>query len=572
MKRWVVALLSCALGFVIRIDREASSGWSIRAVGMARAEITVTKARIGCLDIQTDGNITSIVGQACNGKKTCSYKAPSEDEYKRAGVHAKTRTFCTQAMEIIYSCGDGRSDTVLVPGDAWNHPPALLECKVRDFDVVTAGGVDANRFPLNPKWGQQARDNTVPNPRASCPLDDTNSLHWVGSPNCTSFPVTFNGASGFICGHHINFLPVTYDGNVRWDSGPSVVGDLDYSFNVTRPDAALYSTAGAQVHIEFDVRETIYNWDDTGTWWADFHTEQRKGDQQAHNKIDDHYVIVVGLLGMDSYHDGKTELHPVYAMFVLTNRDARSKQSSWAFFVRNWGNEGICDGDQEDLNYQQPIRIQIPRTSEVFTKMQLASNNPIWQGARNTNDLSGMRFSAQPNSGGILLSFTLLAPEKQSYFMGDLTFEETASVGPANASAESMPVALRAHLSRLPRRTPAETFSTVSAKEEHEEGLHPALRAHLERLPQSDINKLLEKQLNVVPASKATRVKAKVIAEPAGHGELHLEHVGTVARETDLVRPRKDPEGELVRRKQAELLKAFLAERGIHVETEWFAK
>jgi len=90
--------------------------------------ITVTKARIGCLDIQTDGNLTGLAGRACNGRTSCSYKAPTEDEYKRAGVTARTRTFCTQAMEVTYRCGATEFHTVTVPGDAWKQPPAQLVC------------------------------------------------------------------------------------------------------------------------------------------------------------------------------------------------------------------------------------------------------------------------------------------------------------------------------------------------------------------------------------------------------------------------------------------------------------
>ncbi len=85
--------------------------------------ITVTKARIGCLDIQKDGNLTKIVAQACNGRKTCSYKAPTEDQYKRKGVQAKKRSFCTQGMEIVYGCGPNDSHTVMVPGEHWSRNP-----------------------------------------------------------------------------------------------------------------------------------------------------------------------------------------------------------------------------------------------------------------------------------------------------------------------------------------------------------------------------------------------------------------------------------------------------------------
>jgi hypothetical protein len=31
-------------------------------------------------------------------------------------------------MEIIYRCGAGPNQVVSVPGDAWNHPPAQLQC------------------------------------------------------------------------------------------------------------------------------------------------------------------------------------------------------------------------------------------------------------------------------------------------------------------------------------------------------------------------------------------------------------------------------------------------------------
>ena len=113
------------------------TGWTLVSAAVAafaiassdaRADITVTKARIGCLDIQHDGNLTGLVAQACNHKAACSYKAPTEEQYKRAGVHAATRSFCTQGMEITYSCGSGDTKTVSVPGDAWNHPPAELRC------------------------------------------------------------------------------------------------------------------------------------------------------------------------------------------------------------------------------------------------------------------------------------------------------------------------------------------------------------------------------------------------------------------------------------------------------------
>jgi microsomal dipeptidase-like Zn-dependent dipeptidase len=122
--------------------------WTVFAIfgcmGVAQAQIRVTEARIGCLDIQKDPNLTGLVGRACDGKMTCSYKAPTEDEYKRAGVRAATRSFCTQAMEIKYQCGNGPVKVVTIPGDAWNHGPAELFCEAQQparqapqADVIT---------------------------------------------------------------------------------------------------------------------------------------------------------------------------------------------------------------------------------------------------------------------------------------------------------------------------------------------------------------------------------------------------------------------------------------------------
>ena len=118
LRRWSATVVVAA-GFALAL---------VGGAGRAHAQISVSKARIGCLDIQHDGNMTAIVGAACNGKWSCSYKAPTEDAYKRAGVHAATRSFCTQGMEITYQCGHNDFHTATIAGDAWNNPPAKLVC------------------------------------------------------------------------------------------------------------------------------------------------------------------------------------------------------------------------------------------------------------------------------------------------------------------------------------------------------------------------------------------------------------------------------------------------------------
>src|ERR1700674_3543377 len=106
---------------------------ALLGVGVAQAQIHVTEAQIGCIGDngikENQGNLTAIVGAACNNKFSCSYKAKTEDEYKRMGVPVHGRFACTEAMEITYHCGTGASKSTMVPGNACDHPPAELFCE-----------------------------------------------------------------------------------------------------------------------------------------------------------------------------------------------------------------------------------------------------------------------------------------------------------------------------------------------------------------------------------------------------------------------------------------------------------
>lgn len=120
--------------------------------GPTGESITITGARIGCLDVQKTPNLTALVARACNGRPSCSYKAPTESQYRAAGVRANTRTFCTQAMEILFHCGAGANQVVTVPGDAWNNPPAELNCNPTAVTPQSIqGGYQVGVIPPEPK-------------------------------------------------------------------------------------------------------------------------------------------------------------------------------------------------------------------------------------------------------------------------------------------------------------------------------------------------------------------------------------------------------------------------------------
>lgn len=162
-------------------------------VSVAQAQITVTEAQIGCIDkpqSRNVGNLTTIVGNACNGKFSCSFKAPDPAEYTAEGVHPYTRNFCTQAMEITYQCVGGRGGSVEVPGDAWKNPAAQLFCEPQAPPQSNTTGTQNPLVPvlqgLLQKYKkcivEQYESPTPPNP-ALGPLRD--SATCVDGNTCT---------------------------------------------------------------------------------------------------------------------------------------------------------------------------------------------------------------------------------------------------------------------------------------------------------------------------------------------------------------------------------------------------
>jgi hypothetical protein len=433
-------------------------------------------------------------------------------------------------------------------------PPELRSPTYRDFDVVPTS-YDAGGFRLNPKWGKQARegDNALPSPTESCPIDDADTLHWTSSPqwpNCRSNPVSFNWS--FWCSRHANFEPVSYTGAVRWggtgDTGADwfPAGDSDYELNMFRPDQVLYSTAGRQIHLEFDSRETVDQWDNTDTWWKQFHEYVAAGDSRVHD-IDNHSAYVIGMLGLDTFSTpgfghapashGKTELHPVYAMFVLVDQDQRRKQARWAFFIRNWGNEGYCGASQVKL-YQQLITVRLRDATAVLSPY-------VWHGARqfaDASELSSMSVGVRSTEAGIDLDFGLLTPDRESWIMGDLVVQQRLPVEEFTRGD-----AARALTASEPAERPPQ-FATIQAE--------------IDKLPESARKELRARQSSVVFRRPGTRLALTTL--PAGAADRESS-AASAAKTEPVVRMGEDPIGVMNRRREGEALKAFLATRGVRV-------
>ena len=195
---------------------------------------------------------------------------------------------------------------------------------------------------------------------------------------------------------HVNWTAATYEGVIQWVShSPAAFNDDDYSWLLSRLDRAgetVFNDGG--VGVEFLAKETIDAFQ--ATFWSQFHqaVDSEVGQPQL---IDGHRAIVTGLVGLDAAHSIATELHPAYAMAI--NAQHQPGHDVWAFFARNWGNEGYCSTDYHVLEIPT-YKLLIPWEPGA-SSVRLGPQSE-WYGL----DARDYAFSAVPGVG-VLLSVHL---------------------------------------------------------------------------------------------------------------------------------------------------------------------
>lgn len=301
------------------------------------------------------------------------------------------------------------------------------------MDVVTANGLDDNRFPHNPKWRSVQLGNAPPDPCSFCPCgaDDTPGT-WNSEVTCTSQslrenrndPVCRVNIPGKSTGipYHMNWFPVEYEGTLTsFEKQPPVVQDDEYNFFITSPGGELFTSGKVSIEIEFSPSETVNHWDDTHTWWDAFHHHFVDTNQgEASKLIKDKNAIVIGMLGLDLAHpDHQSEFHPVYAMFI--NLPPSPTEDKWAFFVRNWGNEGFCGPNDVPIGEKSiQVRLKKPPGSPGFI---LNTPNVHTYSHKNADQCSNNEWSLATTLDGVLLTFDLSDASNQCGFVGDLTID-----------------------------------------------------------------------------------------------------------------------------------------------------
>jgi hypothetical protein len=421
------------------------------------------------------------------------------------------------------------------------------------MDVVwSQDGVDDNGFARNPVWYQAKQSGQPPNACTFCPCGTEDPPAWKGATNCTDQTLETN--SSFECFGHWNWFPVEYEGTVTWGGhSNSVYDDDDYYFDIARDDQALQTDGGngaRPLHLEFNSEQTVDYWDDTNTWWDDFHHNAVdkaswlfSDDHYAHDYVDGKYAIVIGQLGLDSWHDVPAELNPVYAMFVHVQDDAT--QDRWAFFVKNWGDEGYCGDNEENLD-RRKIQVRIPHPWGA-TGFSLSDNVYVY--GDDEDERNQQSWTYQPVKDGVLLTFWLRDPTKQVGFVGDLTINWGGTILAQKGAGRSAQHA-EPHISKSRK-------SRVQPAEEDGDKL---LKATIDKLNPS-AQKLLHQQLkNLVHHPKCQTKKGTKDTSPVTE---RVRPAGTRPDYGTVVKSVADPARRARKTRDRAFILSFLKAHGI---------
>ena len=215
----------------------------------------------------------------------------------------------------------------------------------------------------------------------------------------------------------------------------------------------------------------------------------------ASGHIDGKEVIIIGLAGLDAQHSVHTELHPVYAMFVHVQDDPSDDR--WAFFVRNWGDEGVCASHQEYF-YPPGRRLQVLLRHPGATNVIVGQN--VWVYGDDEDDYNQQSWGYQRTNDGLLVTFNLQDPSKQDGFVGDLDLNWTGVIpGPPPSG-------------NRPHQAGQEPKATAPASEGKEQD--SSLREKFLKLDQTAQKELL-KQLRALDHHSPAHKKAGILITTA---------------------------------------------------------
>lgn len=340
-----------------------------------------------------------------------------------------------------YSHDNGTDDQCKNDGPAWLEITVLSGVKLsgplwsphsKPFDLVwdMAKDEDENGLPINPQWnfaienwqpkvdlahwnptvGQGAQPHFIPicgRAFPSKPIGQYEVDYGTLSQICTSMSYDFDlrPAGGVLCGGdpfpgHMNFGIATFQGPITWDaySGPWP-NDNDWSFSLVPRNGAGLAGANdgpdpaAALHLEFDATEVPLP---LFPFWQNLLTPPIPA-PDPNSAIGSVFAgpdwtglegVAIGVVGLDGVHGANTELHPLYAIAVRLQQTQQPGvvQEKWAFFLRNFGDEGTCSEitwNWDATDFFIPLEWPAGATGDVT----------------NTSDV--VRWEDKPTQGGI---------------------------------------------------------------------------------------------------------------------------------------------------------------------------
>jgi hypothetical protein len=315
-----------------------------------------------------------------------------------------------------------------------------------------------------------------PWPQNPAPASCTNQTTEVNPSGASEFLGSVFGlcrnADGMDAGH-LNWGEATYTGTITWRPGsPSTdptkpnyrevlewsggmnvaiwtSGDNDYNLSLLPPVAprAPYLSGvtppeEGSIGLEFLSNETVDQFSGAFPWWNALHTATdgtlalsrtvaAEGNQWLINHLLSHRIVVLGTMGLDLVHGSPaSEIHPVHALAIEENSpDATSPASdvppadpasdTWAFFIRNWGNEGGCASEQVNLSERRVVLPLSPPPG--FTGRGAPGERPevTWQSALG-GGASTARVGVNADGTAALIA-DLPDPDQHGWVAGEVT-------------------------------------------------------------------------------------------------------------------------------------------------------
>jgi hypothetical protein len=349
-----------------------------------------------------------------------------------------------------------------------------------DFDVLSSA-VDSNLLPYNPHWSWQERsgnqgkvpDTGICHNFSKSPVD-FGTLALVRSPNfpdCTdqTDPSKVDqptGANQLVCGvgglfesdsfpGHVNWFPVTLEGHAGW-GGEETDDDNSFTFTSDEPGDPLGVVGHPSLHVEFDSDETTKRF--TSDEWKTFHGWVNTNNDDLARQYFDGHTIITGMFGLDSEHDLKSEIHPLYAM--ATKRDNFGNDAThedWLMFVRNLGDEGFCSSTLWEAGFED-YTFRLPWLPDMKW-VDVDWDDTQFEG---TNGTSGPTVAAIPAplaNAGVYVTFHLGPASNDPYIDGSLKLVWTPGIAMPGLRIVPGPIA------RVTTARPAAPAETESSDE-----------------------------------------------------------------------------------------------------------